>query len=292
MKLIDVTPDNLVISADLARARTSKVFEERLRASIEEMGLAEPLKVAALPSGKYLVIDGMLRLKAIQAIRSDDGAAFTTIPAYVVDHDRRYELRFQTDIYQDLLPSQLATLVEHLHQAEHVRKVDIARYIGVSPPTLRNYTGLARLIERGGLFAGIVELMDVGVVPASNPYAWLRLTDDGLRYVLENNFSDYVAAEDWIEDRITRARRGDVAPYSIKYVEAVTNTLPPDCYREGEEVRNLKKELGLRRAAATKKKGSTVFDATAALKHLSRVSQRSTEPVLQSAASSLARYLA
>jgi hypothetical protein len=244
-----------------------------------------------LPSGKYLVIDGMLRLKAIEAIRGDDGAAFATVPAYVVDHDRRYELRFQTDIYQDLLPSQLATLVEHLHQAEHVRKIDIARYIGVSPPTLRNYTGLARLMERGGLFAGIVELMDVGVVPASNPYAWLRLTDDGLRYVLENNFSDYMVAEDWIEERVIRARRGDVAPYSIKYVEAVTTALPADCYREGEDVRNLKKELGLRRAAAIKKKASTVVDATDALKHLNRVSQRSTEPVLQSAATSLARYL-
>jgi hypothetical protein len=292
MKLIDVAPDELVISAELARARTSKVFEERLRASIEVMGLAEPLKVAPLPSGKYLVIDGMLRLKAIQAMRGEDRSAFATVPAYVVDHDRRYELRFQTDIYQDLLPSQLATLVEHLHQAEHVRKVDIARYIGVSPPTLRNYTGLARLIERGRLFAGIVDLMDVGVVPASNPYAWLRLTDDGLRYVLENNFSDYVAAEDWIDERIARARRGDVAPYSIKYVESVTNALPADCYREGEEVRNLKKELGLRRAAAIERKASTGIDTTDALKHLNRVSQRSTEPVLQAAATSLARYLA
>ena len=68
---------------------------------------------------------------------------------------------------------------------ENVQKVDIARYIGVSPATLRNYTGLARLIGRGGLFAQIVELMDVGVIPASNPYAWLRLNDDGVRHVLE-----------------------------------------------------------------------------------------------------------
>src|SRR4051812_14373758 len=133
MKLINVATDKLVVRPDLSRSRSSKVFEERLRASIEEMGLAEPLKVAPLPSGKYLVIDGVFRLRAIQKIRSLDATSFTKVPAYVVDYERRYEIRYQTDIYQDLLPSQLASLVEHLHQTESVRKVDIARYIGISP---------------------------------------------------------------------------------------------------------------------------------------------------------------
>jgi hypothetical protein len=240
------------------------------------------------------VVDGMLRLKAILAIRAANDTAFAAIPAYVVDHDRRYEIRYQTDIYQDLLPSQLATLVEHLHQSEGILKVDIARYIGVSPPTLRNYTGLARMIGRGGLFAGIVELMDVGVIPSSNPYAWLRLTDDGLRYVLENNFSEYAPAEDWITGRIARARRGDAAPYSIKYVEAATSSLSGDCYLANAEVRSVKRELGLRRAAAlkSKKEAATTVDATDAITHLSSVAKRSPEPVVQAAARHLARYLA
>ena len=95
-----------------------------------------------------------------RAIREKDEARFPTVLSYVLDYERRFELRYQTDIYQDLLPSQLAALVEHLHLTEHVRKVDIARYIGVSPATLRNYTGLWRLLQRGGLFAQIVELMD------------------------------------------------------------------------------------------------------------------------------------
>jgi len=30
--------------------------------------------------------------------------------------------------------------------------------------------------------------MDVGVIPSSNPYAWLRLTDEGIRLVLEQSF--------------------------------------------------------------------------------------------------------
>src|SRR4029077_13325956 len=111
------------------------------------------------------------------------------IAAYLLDYDKRFEFRYQSDIYQDLLPSQLATLVEHLHKFENIRKIDIARYIGVSPATLRNYTGLWRLMESGGLFARIVELMDVGVFPASNPYAWLRLTDEGLERALREKFA-------------------------------------------------------------------------------------------------------
>ena len=199
MKLIEVDPDDLVLSPDLSRSGSAKQFEERLRSSIEEIGLAEPIKVALLPTGRYLVIDGTMRLRAIRAIREKDPTQFPVISAYVMDYERRYELRYQSDIYQDLLPSQLAALVEHLHQAEHVPKVDIARYIGVSPATLRNYTGLWRLLQRGGLFAKIVELMDVEVIPSSNPYAWLRLTAAGLRKVIEDAFSDGEQAEAWIE---------------------------------------------------------------------------------------------
>jgi hypothetical protein len=51
VKLIDVSVDQLVVSPELVRSRASKVFEERLRASIHQIGLAEPLKVARLPSG-------------------------------------------------------------------------------------------------------------------------------------------------------------------------------------------------------------------------------------------------
>lgn len=290
MKLRSVPINRLVTSADLSRSRSSKVFEDHLRSSIDEMGLAEPLKVAEMPSGDFLVIDGVMRLNALQTLREEDETRFTEVPVYVVDRSKRFEIRYQTDIYQDLLPSQLAGLVEHLHQAESIKKTDIARYIGVAPSTVRNYTGLWRLMRRGGLFSKVVEIMDVGVLPASNPYAWLRLTEDGLRLVLETEFTDGKEAEAWIDNRVARARRGDVARYQLKFVEAVTNSLPPECYREGEEVRTLKRELGLRRASRHQSK-QTVFDATDAITNLERVSAESTEPVLRLAADALATYL-
>ena len=146
MKLIDVCPDDLTVSSELTRSGSAKSFEDRLRSSVEEIGLAEPLKIAASPEGGYLIIDGALRFRAVQSIREKDPTRFASIAAYLLDYDLRYEIRFQSDIYQDLLPSQLATLVEHLHKSENVLKVDIARYIGVSPATLRNYTGRWRLM--------------------------------------------------------------------------------------------------------------------------------------------------
>ncbi len=247
MKLIEVDPEELHLSPELVRSGSAKSFEERLRSSIDEIGLAEPLKIAHQPSGGYLVVDGALRLRAIQAIRENDPTRFVTVAAYLLDYELRYEIRFQSDIYQDLLPSQLATLVEHLHKSESVLKVDIARYIGVSPATLRNYTGLWRLMERGGLFARIVELMDVGVFPSSNPYAWLRLTDHGLDRVLTEHFAKGGDVREWINGTADAARLGGSQRYPLKYIEGVTAALPPNCFRVGEDVRAIKRGLGLRR---------------------------------------------
>jgi len=292
MKLIKIDPDELKFSPDLNRSGRAKAFEDRLRSSIEEIGLAEPLKIACQPDGGYLVIDGNLRLRAIRSIRERDPSRFSKIAAYVLDYDRRYEIRFQSDIYQDLLPSQLATLVEHLHSAENVLKVDIARYIGVSPATLRNYTGLWRLMERGGLFAQVVELMDVDVFPSSNPYAWLRLTEEGLRTVLVDEFSKSEEIYSWVAEKAASARaRGAIARYPLKYIELVTAALPAKCYRHGEDVRAIKRDLGLRRADAQRLRAAKP-DFEEALQHLSKVAKRSQDPVLRSAAESFRAYLA
>lgn len=290
MNLVELDPDSLDISPELSRSGSAKQFEDRLRSSIDEIGLAEPIKVVPLPTDRYLVIDGTMRLRAIQALREKDPTRFTTIAAYVLDYERRYELRYQTDIYQDLLPSQLAGLVEHLAKTEQVRKVDIARYIGVSPATLRNYTGLWRLMQRGGLFAKIVELMDVGVIPSSNPYAWLRLKPDGLRKVLTEKFTDGKDPRDWIERVVAAARQGDTLRFPIKFVEATTDSLGSEYYRVGEEVRSVKRDLGLRRSSA---QPSLVpeTDLSDAIRHLKRVSKRSSDPVLRTAAKSLQEYL-
>lgn len=291
MKFLEVKPDDLTLSPELSRSGSAKQFEERLQSSIEAIGLAEPLKAVRQPGDGYLVIDGTMRLRAIRAIRDKDPSRFQTVAIYVLDYARRYEIRYQSDIYQDLLPSQMATLVEHLHKTENVLKVDIARYIGVSPPTLRNYTGLWRLLERGGLFARVVELMDVEVFPSSNPYAWLRLTDVGLRKVLSEQFAKKKPIHEWITETVEAARLGGTLRYPLKFIEAVTDALPSDCYRVGEEVRAVKRDLGQRRAASVQAKPKVVLDFTDAFKNLTKITKQSSDPVLRTAAQALQEYL-
>ncbi|HMO54362.1 MAG TPA: ParB N-terminal domain-containing protein [Tepidiformaceae bacterium] len=289
IKILEIPPGDLVVSDELRRSGKAKQFEDRLRSSIEQIGLAEPLKVARMPSGKYLVVDGAMRLRAIMAVRENDPSAFMTVPAYLTDYERRFEIRYQTDIYQDLLPSQLATLVEHLHTSEGVKKIDIARYIGVSPATLRNYTDLARLIQNGGLFAKIVELMDVGVMPASNPFAWKRLTPDGLMCVLRQLAGDDEEPEIWIERMITAARQGQASRYATFEIEAITGGLPDEYYRTESEIRSVKKSLGTRRALG--RETVKQRNRAAAVTNLERVFRESKDPVLTATAGSLKVYL-
>jgi hypothetical protein len=291
MKLIEVKPEDLALIPELSRSGSAKQFEERLQSSIEEIGLAEPLKVARQPGGGYLIIDGTIRFRVIRAIRDKDPSRFQTVAVYVLDYARRYELRYQSDIYQDLLPSQLATLVEHLHKTENVLKVDIARYIGVSPATLRNYTGLWRLLERGGLFARVVELMDVEVFPSSNPYAWLRLTDAGLGKVLSEQFAKDKPIDRWITEAVEAARLGGTQRFPLKSIEAVTDALPSYCYRVGEDVRAIKRDLGQRRALSVQAKPKVALDFTTAFKNLTKVTRQSRDPVLRTAAQALQEYL-
>ena len=155
MKLMMIHPDELQLSSELSRSGSAKQFEERLKSSIEEIGIAEPIKVAPLPQGGYVVIDGMMRLRAITAIRESHPEHSRRSPfmSSTMSGDSRSDT---SRTFPGFAPSQLAILVEHLHRAENVRKVDIARYIGVSPTTLRNYTGLWRLMQRGSLFARAV----------------------------------------------------------------------------------------------------------------------------------------
>lgn len=287
MKLIEVSPDELSLSPELVRSGSTKSFEDRLRSSVDEIGLAEPMKIAANPDGGYLVIDGALRLGAIKSIRAKDPRRFETVAAYLLDYDLRYEIRYQSDIYQDLLPSQLAALVEHLHKTENVLKVDIARYIGVSPATLRNYTGLWRLMERGGLSARVVELMDVGVFPSSNPYAWLRLTDEGIERALREKFAKGEDPDAWISTVVDAARLGGTERYPLKFIEMVTAALPAEYFHAGEDIREIKRNLGLRRAAGL----ATQQKFVNARNRLARVAKESKQPVLVAAARSFEEYL-
>lgn len=167
-------------------------------------------------------------------------------------------------------------------------------------------------MRRTGLFPNVVELMDLGVFPASNPFAWQRLTVTGLCRVIEDKFADEgETAEEWCERTIAASRRGQVVRYITTAVEALTDSLEKttENYRQDEVVRSAKRDYGLRRAigqhetatpqlpvfsAAGQHETQTLppnRDVSAAVKHLKIVERDSTSPVLKSAAKSFKAYL-
>ena len=141
------------------------------------------------------------------------------------------------------------------------------------------------------------------------------MTAAGLRKVIEDNFSEGEAPEVWIERMVTRARQGDSQRYPIEFVEAITDALSSEYYRVGEEVRSVKRDLGQRKGGTAptpqptidfsdglehlngQRKGGTaptpqpMIDFSDGLEHLNRVSKRSPDPVLRTAAKSLQEYL-
>ena len=93
--------------------------------------------------------------------------------------------------------------------------------------------------------------------------------------------------EAWISAAADAARLGGTERYPLKYIEMVTAALPAECFRVGEDVRAIKRDLGLRRAAGHAKREGF----KEAHDHLSRVSKESREPVLVAAAKSFQKYL-
>ena len=284
MKVESLRFEELRVDPSLARRNRPSKFIHLLEASIREIGLAEPLKVARIRGLSYVIVDGILRHEAICRIRETDDDAFNQIPAVVYPYERRFEIRYQTDIYQDLMPSQLAQLVEHLHAKEGVSKQEMAASLGIARPTLRNYTGLSRLATRGGISRSIVALMDLQVIPSSNPYAWLRLTTDGLRRVIEEYISEGRKAELWLND--VRSLPAETRPrYSATFIEEVTSSLEERYYRQDREVRRRKKALGRRRASKVTQLALLDTDSNGdGLKRLERIARHSASPVLRMAA--------
>ena len=203
-----------------------------------------------------------------------------------------YEIRYQSDIYQDLLPSQLATLVEHLHKTENVLKVDIARYIGVSPATLRNYTGLWRLLERGGLVRpgrGADGRRGVPVIqPVRLAAADRRRSAQGTERAVCQRQADRPLDNGGGRSCATRR----YAALSAQVHRGGHGCAALDCYRVGEDVRAIKRDLGQRRAACMfRPQPKVALDFKDAFKNLTKVTKQSRNPVLRTAAQALQEYL-
>lgn len=105
--------------------RANRIYK-RILASIQHLGVIEALSVYE-EEGKYYLLDGYLRLKALE------GLGITEVPCFVYRHRDRYTFNAMRN---DISPSQ-----EHrmLKQAldRGVDEAELARILKVSPTRLR-----------------------------------------------------------------------------------------------------------------------------------------------------------
>ncbi len=99
------------MSFGVAELRADDTLDQVIANADRDMYASRRDREGPVPSGMYLVVDGNMRLRAITALRSSNADLFRRVPAYITGHAQRFEIRYQTDICQDLLPSQLAALV-------------------------------------------------------------------------------------------------------------------------------------------------------------------------------------
>lgn len=174
-----------------------KQSDEYLRDSLKNVGMKEPLTVIKL-EGKYLLIDGYRRLKAIEQLGGigelHDSIDITSLPAVVHEDISPMVARYMVDIRQDLLYSLRATYIKRLIDDHGKTRKDIAKLYGISPPSIENWLVILRCIPE------VRKAIDKGQLPMSAGKIFSTIKDKG-QQILYNRLKNYSKVT---RDRINR----------------------------------------------------------------------------------------
>ena len=105
--VIDLIPLDAVISEKLARDRMDTQDEDlsELIASIEEIGLSNPIRVQKRTDGRYELVQGYRRLSAYRALLGSTGGSevYSSIPAAVIVADEEIEVLYRKMVDENLV---------------------------------------------------------------------------------------------------------------------------------------------------------------------------------------------
>lgn len=169
---------------------------EELARSIEASGLIQPVSVRALPDGRYEVVVGERRLRAMRDILKRE-----RIPVAVmeVDDAKMRELALVENLQRDdLNPIEEALAYHELRQELGVTHEAIAEMLKVSRPKITNALRLLELpeeikvmIAEGVLAAGTARAL----LSLSNPVAQIKLARRAVEEHLSTRRVEQLAAE-------------------------------------------------------------------------------------------------
>ena len=159
-RLVQIDPDQIDADPDQPRQNFAPDDHRRLMASIALHGVMEPLVVEDQGNGRYRLIAGERRLRAVRAVRVEDPGndRVQRVPALVyprgaLSEAARAALQLAENFFRrDLAPGELARGVARIKLAEEVRRAEEdARRADCLPA---DYNPAAPLAERERVLRG------------------------------------------------------------------------------------------------------------------------------------------
>ena len=162
------------------RRRGNAVEDDKLRQSIEQTGIQQPLVVSHLGSGKYVLIDGFRRIEVANYLGLNEvPTVIDVVPKGAAPEDYRDRMRFILDEHrQDLFPSQRATLIKTLKKNFDMNNRKVGQYLGVDAVTISNWLMIdsyipevAKAVDEGVLSQHAARVFD-GMSPTGQREVW------------------------------------------------------------------------------------------------------------------------
>jgi ParB/RepB/Spo0J family partition protein len=162
------------------RRRRNVVEDDKLRQSIEQTGVQQPLVISHVGGGKYVLIDGYRRLEVARYLKLEEvPCVIDTVPDGVAPEDYRDRMRFILDEHrQDLFPTQRATLIKTLKKNFDMNNKQVGQYLGVDATTVSNWLMLesyvpevARAVDAGEITQHAARVFE-GMTAAGQRKLW------------------------------------------------------------------------------------------------------------------------
>jgi ParB/RepB/Spo0J family partition protein len=162
------------------RRQGGAVEDDKLRQSIAQTGVQQPLVVSHLGDGKYVLIDGYRRLEIAKFLKlSEVPCVIDAAPSGILPEHYRDRMRFILDEHrQDLFPSQRALLIKTLQKNFGMNNKQVGEYLGVDATTISNWLmvdsyvpEVLRAVDSGVITQHAARVFD-GLTPAGQRTLW------------------------------------------------------------------------------------------------------------------------
>lgn len=138
----EIELDKIVANPNQPRREFSEEGLKELSASINELGVIQPITLRKTEDGKYQIIAGERRFRASQL------AGRATIPAYIIDADNKntMEMALTENIQrEDLNAMEIALAYQHLIEEYDLSQEQLSKRVGKGRATIANFLRLLKL---------------------------------------------------------------------------------------------------------------------------------------------------